>query len=605
MLDTNLCLRPISDLLSERFFIPAYQRGYRWTPRQVTDLLNDLLAFRKESDARPKTAFYCLQPVVVMKRDTGEWEVIDGQQRLTTLLLILTCLKPIGDAFGRGRFTINYDTRDGSREFLANIDPARAQENIDYYHIANAYATITDWFTKHKDYPPSLLQCITDPDVIGKNVKVIWYELPRETNPVEVFIRLNMGKIPLTNAELIRALFLKSSNFESDTSDAKRLQIAQEWDLIEKALQSDDFWYFIHEGDEVYPTRIEYLFKLMNAERQNRCDQTDDPLWTFVQFASHFEEDVRQTPDKWDDVKTNYMTCEEWFSDRILYHLSGFLITQGTTVTELKRLASAQVSKSEFRCELKDLIYLSIFHGEPPPNGDQATLRNTIQEELADLTYGTEEARKSIRAVLLLFNIATLLQNPTSTLRFPFDSYKKDDWDIEHIKSVKSDKPERIDDQKTWLKNVLQYWTGKDEPDAPVEDANAPQDLINQVKLALGRAHFDTAEFNRLYEPILQHFGEGKDSETDNGLANLALLDAGTNRSYKNAVFPIKRRRIIALDKSATFIPLCTTNAFLKYYSTRIDNMMFWSEEDRKDYFNAIRDTLTVFFTTDEKGGTL
>jgi len=89
MSDMALSLKPVNDLLGEKFFIPAYQRGYRWTPRQVTDLLEDILTFQSESDGSKKETFYCLQPVVVMQRQEGDWELIDGQQRLTTLFLVL------------------------------------------------------------------------------------------------------------------------------------------------------------------------------------------------------------------------------------------------------------------------------------------------------------------------------------------------------------------------------------------------------------------------------------------------------------------------------------------------------------------------------------
>jgi uncharacterized protein with ParB-like and HNH nuclease domain len=84
----DLQLRSVSQLMTESFFIPAYQRGYRWTSQQVTDLLNDVAAFTE----RPKPIqgeFYCLQPVVVTRRN-GHWELIDGQQRLTTIFLILS-----------------------------------------------------------------------------------------------------------------------------------------------------------------------------------------------------------------------------------------------------------------------------------------------------------------------------------------------------------------------------------------------------------------------------------------------------------------------------------------------------------------------------------
>ncbi|WP_277750537.1 DUF262 domain-containing protein [Vibrio cholerae] len=63
--ENNLVLKPISELLDESFFIPAYQRGYRWTKRQVTELLDDIKEFQKQSEEGPKSAFYCLQPIVV------------------------------------------------------------------------------------------------------------------------------------------------------------------------------------------------------------------------------------------------------------------------------------------------------------------------------------------------------------------------------------------------------------------------------------------------------------------------------------------------------------------------------------------------------------
>ena len=71
--------------LKGTFFIPAYQRGYRWTEEQVRQLLNDLFQF---SNHHGEGEFYCLQPIIVKKRNENEWEVVDGQQRLTLLWLL-------------------------------------------------------------------------------------------------------------------------------------------------------------------------------------------------------------------------------------------------------------------------------------------------------------------------------------------------------------------------------------------------------------------------------------------------------------------------------------------------------------------------------------
>jgi len=63
------------------FVVPSYQRGYRWGRDEVIRLLDDI----HESAGKK----YFLQPVVVKRRDDKKWELVDGQQRLTTLSLIL------------------------------------------------------------------------------------------------------------------------------------------------------------------------------------------------------------------------------------------------------------------------------------------------------------------------------------------------------------------------------------------------------------------------------------------------------------------------------------------------------------------------------------
>ncbi len=234
-----ICLKPINDLLSEIFYVPSYQRGYRWTHRQVTDLLNDLWEFQNKCENGDKASFYCLQPVVVKKRSLGGWELVDGQQRLITIFLLLTALKPILEVLEKSRFTITFETRDQTTgAFLQNIDRSHRDDNIDNHHICNAYDAIEKWFEgRDGNHKLKLLQCLLNDDTLGRNVKVIWYELPETEDPVEAFTRLNVGKIPLTNAELIRALFLRSRNFDPGTIDLHQIKIAQEWDGIEKVLQ--------------------------------------------------------------------------------------------------------------------------------------------------------------------------------------------------------------------------------------------------------------------------------------------------------------------------------------------------------------------------------
>ena len=78
----------VYDLMNNNFYIPDYQRGYRWTNLEVEKLLSDLEEFFSYNTTG--NAFYCMQPLVVFfNKNRNAWEVIDGQQRLTTLYLIL------------------------------------------------------------------------------------------------------------------------------------------------------------------------------------------------------------------------------------------------------------------------------------------------------------------------------------------------------------------------------------------------------------------------------------------------------------------------------------------------------------------------------------
>ena len=103
-MENNLTLKTVNELCLSKFYIPSYQRGYRWNKYEVLDLLNDIAEFqpRLVGDTDEKT-WYCLQPVVV-KDNNGVFEVIDGQQRLTTIYLLLHILIRITKRIDR----INY-----------------------------------------------------------------------------------------------------------------------------------------------------------------------------------------------------------------------------------------------------------------------------------------------------------------------------------------------------------------------------------------------------------------------------------------------------------------------------------------------------------------
>src|SRR5690554_1834747 len=147
-MNNNISIKNISDLLKEQYFIPSYQRGYRWTEDQVVQLLDDIWNFSKR-DKKVRGEFYCLQPIVVISINEG-FEIIDGQQRFTTIFLIVKYLEDaIKQTFPYLQLMAPlYETRSDSRDFLNDVkhkNGVEAGSNIDFFHIWGAFDSITRW----------------------------------------------------------------------------------------------------------------------------------------------------------------------------------------------------------------------------------------------------------------------------------------------------------------------------------------------------------------------------------------------------------------------------------------------------------------------------
>lgn len=593
----KLKLKPITDLLSENFFIPSYQRGYRWKERQVKNLLDDIWNFRTESANESKEVFYCLQPVVVSKKG-NEWELIDGQQRLTTIFIILQFLKKQMEALEKNNYSILYETRPDSKTFLEELSKdnlTRNEENIDFFHICDAYKAVSDWFDgKDGNIKIHFLTTLLNDDEAGKNVKVIWYDVSDENTTekyaIDVFTRLNIGKIPLTNAELIKALFLQRSNFQEDKANLKQIQIASEWDAIEKILQNDAFWFFIYniENPLKYDNRIEYIFDLMKGKTKE-----EETYFTFYKFFDDFNNSKKNQNAQadidgiWLKIKRYFLSFEEWYNNRVFYHLVGFLIECNYNINTLKKESNTK-TKVKFEEYLKGEIKTQV--------NDSSKHKKKFEE----LTYGD----KRIKKILLLFNIQTILSTEDTDIRFPFSRYKNEDWDIEHIRS-QTDKLITGDARRDWSLDVLEYFTGekgysndeeKESQQTAIDTLGAKEKIFAEKLLeVLESDKIDDEKFTKLYGDITLNFGEAEAPENIDSIANLALLDASTNRSYKNAMFPIKRKTIIENDMNGVFVPICTKNVFFKSYSKKLGEVMYWGKSDADNYLASIKQMLNEY----------
>lgn len=628
----------IPELMDGRsFYIPAYQRGYRWTSEQVKSLLRDLFTYAKGVKHDPINVvdgdYCCLQPVVAReiidvseKQSLGvnsnkrAWEIIDGQQRLTTIFILYRYLmqnKRIDDNIlfshygSREVYHLKYATRPGSENFLEDglwQTPPQAANNIDFYHMQEALGTIDNWIKtdalqlcqRYHIQPTTatvidvlweLLNAQKDYVSLYGTVQVLWYELDANKNVIQEFRETNTNQIRLTNAELIKALFLRSLDTQF-ASQQLQLQRANTWESIENTLQDNTFWAFLNKRGQDLPNRIDMIFKLRYqleclAVRQNgvavleclkECDNNlkkKDFLYNYFndKFDGKTDADLAKAIDnEWHEIITIFRMLEDWYDDVICYNLIGML---------------SQFDDSQLAS------YLYQFNGMT--NADsrdnfKSWLKDQLKSKFSSIKYDEDGNLKLKYGDKLVFNLLLMLnvnhlnvqaencndiskQGPI--YKFPFDVLR-DDWDIEHIDSHTTNPLDSDDEKRAWIDVALSdMFTLRD------EERNEIMNLRDNDKL------------KEAIDKIKELSGEDDITEEQkNHISNLTLLDAQTNRSYGNSLFVTKRRIIIERMQSGQYVPVTTSYVFMKLFDKTGTNRTQWGVNDMKSYHEYICEEL-------------
>jgi len=539
------------------FRVPRYQRGYRWGQLEVARLLSDIW----ENGDRD----YSLQPVVVKRDAADEWELVDGQQRLTTLYLIFIYMQRAGLKNVGPQYTLIYDTKPRSRDYLSAPDPALANDNIDFFHLYAAYASIQTWF-EQKGTTPIRRQEVAD-DVfryLCKRVRVIWYEAPKDLDSTTLFRRLNVGRIPLTDAELFKALLLSRVRGGARITDGA-LAIAAEWDTIERELQHPDIWSFVaDESATESPTRITLLLDTLAGWPRGRARPR---FHTFDVLRSRVEQsDARSV---WNQVVQLHSLILGWYDNRDQYHKVGYLVAIGQRFSELVTLANGK-AKSEFGSILDGRIREAL---------------DLTPSSVAALSY--EDHGLSCLRLLLLMNIETVRRMKDSAERYPFRIHRSQAWSLEHIHAQNAENLTRAEQWEEWLRLHREALANLAAID---EDTRAT--LLARIDDAgdkLDRQGFQVLARDVAAAFTLVDASTSAGSHSMHSVSNLALLMSGHNSALNNAVFEVKRRRILELDRQGAHIPVSTRQVFLKYYTDAdAQQVHFWSTQDREAYLAAI-----------------
>ncbi len=552
------------------FLIPAYQRGYRWG-KEATRLLNDVSEIDEKREYR-----YCLQPIVV-KRHGEILELIDGQQRLTTIYLILKVIKKYLPSV-EPKFSLSYEVRIRSEEYLNNISEQSSEENIDFYFIKKAFISINEWFNKQND---PMLSAINFYKKISEKVDVIWYEVDSTEDGNLLFQRLNIGKIPLTSSELVKAIFLSESS--KDLMHNRQEEISLQWDNIEKELHNNSFWYFLTNNTKnEYQTRIDLILNLIvkTQDKNANTQDSNDQYATFFYF-----DDLRKNSELlkvWNAIQHTFLILKDWYGNHDFYHRIGYLISVGYKIEDIYNLSIGK-TKDEFN---KLLI------GE---------IKKTVElknKNYGELSYENQTDYRNISKLLLLFNVESTRKLGEETQWFPFDKFKTNKWSLEHIHAQQSEGMKTVAVWKKWLE--LHQQCLNEVGEAQLSKGKITSDELNNIKTEINNMLADDypttgygEKFNEIREKVEKVFSENMMVDYLHSISNLALLNTQDNAALNNSTFDVKRNQIVDMIKEGKFIPYCTQMVFLKYYTpSNVNQVHFWSKMDRDYYIKAINEVL-------------
>lgn len=612
----------------KKFNVPSLQRTYRWGEKEITLLLNDLYEFYNTNEDSTND-FYPLQPLILKKSNKNDdtWNVLDGQQRLTTIKLIASFLKMNKDYC----LDISYDTREKTKDFLDNISNKKEEDvgtSMELYYIFHAYEVIKAWFQKKEGRKfvedKKRKNAIKNVLFEKERTRFVVQEMNIDDDEAKTFQNINQGRIPLSCSELIKALFL-GHIFENNKIDNScrfvyssdgyglfipidpikerqsltRLQniIAKEWDDIETVLMHDEFYSFVCPEKDRSINRMDFLFEVVCGNEKFKKYKTDDP---FNAIYERIKDDknaniVDTISHYWNEVVKCFNRMQKLYYDFDAYHLVGFCICEDIGISEdFYKYCNEDEKLDEFKTAIRVKIKGKVLSG---------LKTDDLDEWLKGLRY--KENKDQIKEILLLHNLQSYSYEK---IRFPFNLYDGGkNYDIEHIHATAEEKADKKSRYEWFKTNYSAIKRTKEK----LIDSNLIT-LFNSFEdeEAYGQKKLDKfkndKEFNKLREIMIKDNldNEKEDLLKDDGIKNLCLLDSTTNRTYKNSLFITKREMILKkakgeMDKEDYVYPLllCTERIFLKFYSNvdSDDNLNFWTLKNREAYLKDISKKVTEF----------
>ncbi len=276
-----------------QMIVPIYQREYCWQTKQVRTLWNDIICLYKENIENSKNSTHFIGPIVRFLFDTGSMDIkktylVDGQQRLITLIVLLACIRnKITDANDKREINVSYLINE-LNEFMkheekykliaSKNDKVMLKQIIDgELNGKNNTCRLLDAFNyfteKLKNFAKTNDQLILLKQTIVKQLIVVNIDINDTENPCLIFESLNGKGRSLKQEDLIRNYLFMELECEEDNKENlfKKYWVPMEKNFLsQKQLESFFLHYFGKDDEPIYSTLKN---KIKNNERKNAEDE--------------------------------------------------------------------------------------------------------------------------------------------------------------------------------------------------------------------------------------------------------------------------------------------------------------------------------------------
>lgn len=568
------------------FYIAPYQRGYKWGSNEnepVLRLVKDIhISFTETNNDQSKEyylQYITLKPIKI-DGQLNFLEVIDGQQRLTTLSILFAVLNKIDtNCVNTANHKINYAL---SKSFLnnwiydKNIEKIIEESNWESFISQNPDEDKQDVFYLFQAIKALYKYIVDEVKVensvafykhLSKNIKLIVNAVEPHVESEKVFRNLNSIKIPLTEAELIKALLLtKAARSKDENLKNKRFKeimdirasLGRQWDEMQTKLNNPEIKSVFFPGQTDMMQGILRLTALVLNYKPVNNSNEKYPLFEF--FQNQIQEKEVSTIEIFNKTVLIYKLLLEWYKDDRIYNALGFLFYNKTKRENSANLLTNLLSKAinENKVPLKNINLLVFKY-----------ISSIDKEQIR--TFDFHDDKPKIHDLLLLINLF-----PDKITRFNFSVFIEKNWSLEHVF------PQTPNLAESHLTST---------------DRKNLEEIVNNptkweaIKELLDKKNKTPQEIENLNEKLKA------DTGFLNNIGNLALLPIGENASLGNKLFNKKREKISEKISEGSFVPSHTFNVFSKLILPNSNSLKFWNKKDileHQEYISNEIDKLKI-----------